>query len=143
MNEPQLAIAILTARVLAGILFFFQGYDKVFKIGIPQVSATMKATLSGKNMNPGLVGFVAYFSSYAELICGFLLILGFFKLYASYILCFNILMVSAGFSMAKPMWDSSHVLIRVALLLFILIAPSAWDVLSVDHLFSISGLSKP
>ncbi len=143
MSEPQLSIAILTVRILAGVLFFFQGYDKVFNVGVQQVKNTMNATLTGKNIPDVMIGFASYFTSWVELICGFLLIIGFFKFFASYLLCMDLMIISIGFSLAKPMWESVHIFTRLALILFILITPPSWDVISFDYLFTISGLSLP
>jgi len=35
--EDQIAIAILTVRLFVGILFFFQGYDKIFRVGVTSI----------------------------------------------------------------------------------------------------------
>jgi len=138
-----MAVAILTVRVIAGILFFFQGYDKVFNVGIGQVRQTMNSSMAGRNIPEFLVTFTAGFSSYVELIGGFLLIIGFFKFFAAYFLCFSLVLVSIGFSIIKPMWDSFHLVFRLALLIFILITPLEWAIISFDHLFRMSGLLSP
>jgi putative oxidoreductase len=139
----QVAIAVFTVRVITGILFFFQGYDKVFNVGVDQVRQTMDATLAGRNVPSVLTGFAAYYTSYVELLGGFLLIIGFFKFFASLLLCISLIMVVTGFSIAKPMWESFHVFIRLGLLVFILLIDPEFDIISFDHLFQLSGLGRP
>ena len=140
ITEINYAVAMATARVLVGVLFFFQGYDKVFKIGMRNLRQTMIAGL-GRNQLPGsLVGIVAAFTSYAELICGFLLIIGFFKYFAMYILCLDLIIISIGFSIAKPMWEPINVFSRLLLLLLLLLVPTEWDKFSIDYLFELSKL---
>lgn len=138
--ELNFVIAVTTVRILAGILFFFQGYDKVFNVGMTDLKNTMKAGVGDKKIPDGFIGFVAYFSSWTELLCGFLLIIGFFTYPATYLLCLDLLILSTGFSLARPMWETGHVLIRMVLLVFILVTPREWDLFSLDHLFSLSKL---
>jgi putative oxidoreductase len=139
-SDLHFAIAIATARIFAGILFFFQGYDKVFKVGMPELRQTMNASLENYKLPRSFIGFVAVFSSYTELICGFLLIIGFFKFFAIYLLCINLLMMATGFSMAKPMWETTHVFVRFALLMLLLLTPAEWDRIAFDYLFTLSKL---
>src|SRR6185437_659695 len=55
------ADAILIVRVFLGILFFLQGYDKVFRIGVKRVVETIHAPLSDK-------GIAVFFSAIGALI---------------------------------------------------------------------------
>jgi putative oxidoreductase len=137
MNELNLTVAILTARVLAGILFAFQGYDKLFRVGLPQLSAVIKATLGDRTLPDSFIRFIAFFTSWTELICGVLLIVGLFTPWAIYLLCLDIIIVSAGFSYAKTMWESGHVLFRLVLILFLLMVPRTDTCISLDALLGI------
>lgn len=139
MNDLNIAIAVLTARVLAGILFTFQGSDKIFKVGMQQLFLTMKSTLGDRKLPDGLIRLVALGTSWIEFIGGLLLIAGLFTPWVTYVLCLDLIIVSAGFSMAKPMWDSGHVFFRLALLLFLLLAPVPSHCISLDCLFGISS----
>ncbi|HMT28175.1 MAG TPA: DoxX family membrane protein [Bacteroidia bacterium] len=139
-TEFNQIIAVSTIRIIVGILFFFQGYDKVFTVGMKEVTATMKASFSYNRLPEGFLSLIAFFTSWIELICGFLLILGFFKYFAAYLLCLNLVVVVWGFSMAKPMWETGHVFIRLILLIMFLLAPIEWDKISVDYLFALSKL---
>lgn len=130
-NESVLSFLL---RVILGILFFFQGYDKVFKLKIKGVSDFFRQEL-GTNKMPGfLVEFSAWFTSLVELICGGFLILGLFKTYSLYLLGFDLILVAGAFSMIKPMWDMQMVFPRLILLSVLLYLPAEWDVLSLDHL---------
>jgi putative oxidoreductase len=125
-------------RVILGILFFFQGYDKVFQIKMKGVIDSFKRQLGYKKIPNFLVVSSAWFTSYVELLCGGLLILGLFKTYALYILGIDLILVTGAFSIITPMWDMQLLFPRLILLAVILYIPSAWDVLSLDHF-----LSKP
>ncbi|MBL0341705.1 MAG: DoxX family membrane protein [Bacteroidetes bacterium] len=141
ITDLNYIIAIATARIIVGILFFFQGYDKVFKVGMKEVGETMQASLGKNKLPSGFVKLIAIFTSWVELLCGFLLILGFFKFFTIYLLCFNLVLVVIGFSIAKPMWETGHVLIRLLLLMLLLLTPIEWDKFSLDYLFALSKLN--
>jgi putative oxidoreductase len=134
--------ATLIARVILGLLFFFQGYDAVFKIKISGVLATIEEPLSTIKAPLFLIVLGAYFTSYVELICGFLLIIGFLKYYALYLLGIDLIIASIAFGVIKPMWNMQHVFPRLVLLLFLLITPSQWDVISIDHVWSVIKFIK-
>jgi len=120
-------------RVILGVLFFFQGYDKVFNIKINGVISFFKEESRHKPMPGFLMVSSAYLSSYIELIAGGLLILGLFKTWALYLLGLDLILVCGAFSMLKPMWDMSYLYPRLILLAILLYLPAQWDVLSVDH----------
>jgi uncharacterized membrane protein YphA (DoxX/SURF4 family) len=141
LTEINYAIAVLTIRLIAGILFFFQGYDKVFRVGMSQVALTMRTSLSHRNIPNSVISFIAIFTSWAEMICGFLLVLGFFKFFAIYVLCLNLVVIVFGLSLGKAMWENNHVFIRLALLILLLLLPGEWDRFSVDFLFTLTKLS--
>ncbi len=128
------AAAVLIARVLLGVLFFFQGYDAVFNIGMPRVIEAYKNSFSNKHIPAGLIALASWFTSLTELICGFMLILGFFQYTALFLLGLNLIIAAIGFGMNTPMWDSKYVLPRLLLLLFLLCVPPAWDAFSIDHI---------
>ena len=63
-----------------------------------------------------------------------MLILGLFQYPALILLGLNLLMVAVAFGLNTAMWDTKYVLPRLILLLFLLIAPPAWDQWSLDVL---------
>lgn len=127
------AVLTFILRVILGILFFFQGYDRVFKVKISGVIEFFSQQLGSIKVPHFVLVLTAWFTSCAELICGALLILGLFKTYALYLLGLDLIIVSAAFSLIKPMWDMQQLFPRLILLAILLFLPAKWDVLSVDH----------
>lgn len=126
--------AAFIARVFLGFLFFFQGYDAVFNIKVENVIQTYENSFEKKGIPNFLIVFGAWFTSYAELIGGLLLILGLFEYVALYLLGVNLLLVNVAFGISNPMWDMKYVSPRLALILFLLIIPTAWNKWSADFL---------
>jgi len=137
-NNESILVFIL--RVILGTLFFFQGYDKVFKVKIDGVIEFFRNESRHVKIPEFILKSSAYFTSYAELIGGTLLILGLFKNYALYLLGFDLIIVVGAFSMLKPMWDVNLLFPRLILLGILLFLPSKWDILSLD--FIINYLNK-
>lgn len=133
-NESVLSFLL---RVVLGILFFFQGYDKVFKVKIRGVGNYFQQELGSIKVPVFFIHFSAWFTSLAELICGALLILGLFKTYALYILGVDLILVAGAFSLIKPLWDMQHFFPRLILLSVLLCLPAKWDLLSTDYLLYI------
>ena len=135
-------VAMFVARVFLGFLFFFQGFDAVFRIKVHGVLDTIKESLLEKGVPNFFINMGAYYTSYINLICGFLLIIGFAKYYALYFIGADILITAFAFSIIKPMWDMQFVFPRLALMIFFLIAPTQWDVISVDYVWSLIKFIK-
>jgi len=129
-------IGILTLRLLLGFIFFFQGYGKVFKFGVNNVyNNFFKATY--EDLLPEFLTYgTAYYTSYVELVAGFMLIIGLKKDWALYALASALVIVTFGHSLAEPIWDTSHVLVRAVFLVPLLFLPKEWDKYSLDYLFS-------
>lgn len=133
MESFNLSIAEWLVRVFLGILFFFQGYDKIFRLRIGGEMSALRELFSGARLPDGIIRTAAYFTSYAELIGGISLIAGIFVNYACYLLCIDLLIVALGFSITRPMWDLQHVFPRLAMLVFILLTHEAGR-FSMDYL---------
>jgi putative oxidoreductase len=130
------------ARVFLGFVFFLQGYDKVFRLGLRQVIQTVHEPLSSKGIPRFLSTAGSYFTSYIELICGALLIIGFLKYYCLCLLGLDLIFAAIVFGIVEPVWDMKHIFPRLALLIFLLVIPSQWDVISIDHIWSFTGFVK-
>ncbi len=137
MTHHNEIYAALILRIFLGILFFAQGFDKIFKVKIKGVVSTFEHPLITNHIPKWMLTIFAYFTSYVELIGGFLLIIGFVKYYALYLLGIDLLIVSVAFCIIEPMWDLRHVFPRMLLLLIALMIPYQWDVLSVDWFWSL------
>ncbi|MBL7923722.1 MAG: DoxX family membrane protein [Bacteroidia bacterium] len=126
--------ASFLVRVLAGLLFFFQGYDKVFRIGIQGVTEAIGPSYKRAGLPDFVVAMISFLTSWIEFLGGFCLILGLFKYTMVYLLGIDLLIVAAGMSMIDPVWDLKLLFPRVILLLFLLLMPAESDILSLDHL---------
>jgi len=125
-------IAVLTLRLILGFLFFFQGYGKVFKFGVDNVYNNFFKETFNPLLPDLLVLSTAYYTSYIELIAGFLLVIGFKRDYALYALASVLIIVTFGHGLAEPIWDTSNVMSRTILLIPLLLLPKAWDRFSID-----------
>jgi putative oxidoreductase len=129
--------AVLFARVFLGLLFFLQGYDKIFRMKISKVIEEIHAPLAERGVPEFFSAFGAYLTSFIELIAGSTLIIGFATYWSLYLLGFDMLFAALAFGLVQPMWDMKHIFPRMALLIFLLLAPSQWDVVSVDYMWSL------
>lgn len=127
-------IGVLTMRLILGFIFFWQGYGKVFKFGIDNVYNNFFKKTYQDLLPDFIILATAYFTTFAELIAGFLLVIGLGRDWALYILAAVLVVVTFGHGMAEPIWDTSHVLVRALFLVPLLLLPKEWDVFSVDHL---------
>jgi uncharacterized membrane protein YphA (DoxX/SURF4 family) len=128
------AAGMFFIRVLLGIIFFMQGFGKVFTIGISHVYDMFFKPFENTFLPRWLIVFTGYYTAYAELLCGFLLITGLFKKYALYFLAIDLLIVSFGHGLMEPIWDLSHVMPRAVLLAALFLLPTAWDKWNADAL---------
>lgn len=123
MNQPEInfSIAEVFVRCFLGILFVFQGYDKLFVVKIKNVVNAFHSEADRKHIPEFLLVFTSYFTSITEFIGGILLITGLFHQFVPIILAINLLIVAFAFSFLRPMWDMQHVFPRVILLTLILL----------------------
>lgn len=133
MEINNLSVLEFTLRVILGLLFFFQGYDKVVSVGMKGVIEAFKIELGGKKVPQFILVLCTYYSSFVEFLCGGLLVLGLFTDYSLYLLGINLILVVGAFSLIKPMWDMQFVLPRLLLLSILLWLPAESNQISVDH----------
>jgi putative oxidoreductase len=126
-------IAELLVRVFAGVLFMYQGYDKLFRIKMPGVIDAFTADADRYHIPRPILTLVAYYTSLVEFVGGILLIAGFFTSYALYALGFDLLLVCLAFSYMTPMWDMKHVFPRLALVVTLLLLPEHYQYFSLDR----------
>ncbi len=127
-------LAEVFVRCFLGILFIFQGYDKLFVVRIKNVIHAFHDDTDRKHIPHFLLVFTSYFTSITEFLGGILLITGLFHQIIPIILAFNLLIVAFAFSFIRPMWDLQHVFPRVVLLTLILLL-SNYFYFGLDSLF--------
>lgn len=123
----------LLLRVFTGLLFLYQGYDKLFRIKMPGVIDAFSADAQRYHVPGGLLKLVAYYTSVAEFAGGMLLVLGLFTPFALYALGIDLLLVSLAFSYMNPMWDMKHVFPRLILVAALLLLPEQFRLVAIDH----------
>ena len=130
--------AILIARVILGLIFFMAGFWKVFTLG-PVEHA--KRWFVG----PYSETFLPVWSLWAtgtvvpvvELAAGALLLVGLWTRPALLALGGILILVTFGNLLAEPLYEfHTHVIPRLALLLFVLSMPDSDDLISVDYWLS-------
>jgi uncharacterized membrane protein YphA (DoxX/SURF4 family) len=124
-------------RVILGSLFFFQAYEKLFRIGLDESYRVFQEDAQRKNVPIWFMKGSVIISSYIELIAGFMLIIGFFQSYAMFLLGINLIMVSIGFGYLQGLWDIRHVFPRIVLLALLYV------IYDGPHLWSIDNLIQP
>ena len=126
--------AILFARLVLGLIFFMAGAWKVFQLGPLQHAR--------KYFLPFVDTFLPVWSLWAagvtipfvELIAGALVIVGLRVREALIALGFVLAVVTFGHLLKEPLYEfHTHVIPRLALLLFVLMLPRADDRISLDH----------
>lgn len=126
--------AMFLVRVMLGVLFFMQGYDKIFRIGISITTETAATPGTDRIFGRNVFRMAVLVSSWIELGGGALLILGFQQDIALILLSADMLVAGIAFSLMKPMWDMQFYFPRLVLLVFLMIAPPGWDIWSIDWL---------
>jgi putative oxidoreductase len=133
--EYKADIAVLLIRFALGILFFMQGYDKVFGLGLKRTEAGVEDAMQGKHLPVQLVKTITVISSLIELLGGVMLIVGFLIYPALILLGIDLLFVIFAMSLREPLWDMRFVWPRLVLVIALLMLPVVYDRLSLDHLF--------
>ena len=133
-TELNFSIGMLLLRVTGGMLFFFQGYDKVYKVGVKQVVETFNDPFQKTPLPRFMLKPMVLISSYLEMICGLLLAFGLFRDVALYLLAADLAAVALMFSAMKAMWDMQFFFPRFIMILLLLLLPSATDQFCLDNL---------
>ncbi len=136
MEDYKFQIAELLIRFFAGILFLFQGYDKLFKVKMKGVIFSFTADSDRQHIPRGFVTLIAYYTSITEFGGGILLMLGLFTNFTLYALGFDLLLVCFAFTYMQPMWDMKHVFPRFLLIVLLLLLPEAYNAFSMDALLN-------
>ncbi len=122
----------LFARLLLGLILFFQGFGKIFKIGLDNLYNGGFKSFEETFLPVFVLKGANFFTAYGEFIFGLLLILGLFRKQAYYGIGLILLIVSFGHGLQTPIWDTQHVLVRAVFLIFIAMTFDK-DILNLDR----------
>jgi putative oxidoreductase len=131
----KIDIALLFSRIVLGILFFMQGYDKVFGLGLKKTEKGVEDALHLTKLPVSLVKTITVISSLIELFGGLMLAVGFLIYPALTFLGIDLLFVVFAMSLRAPLWDMRFVWPRLVLVLALLLLPAASDRFSLDNFF--------
>jgi uncharacterized membrane protein YphA (DoxX/SURF4 family) len=129
--------ALLFARLVLGLIFFMAGVWKVFQLGPLEYARKLFLPYSDTFLPVWSLWAVGTVIPFVELIAGALLILGLKTRAALVALGFVLAVVTFGHLLKEPLYEfHTHVIPRLALLLFILLLPREDDKISADYLLA-------
>jgi uncharacterized membrane protein YphA (DoxX/SURF4 family) len=129
--------ALLFARLVLGLIFFMAGFWKVFQLGPLQHARKYFLPFADTFLPVWSLWAVGVTIPFVELIAGALVILGLRVREGLIALGFVLAIVTFGHLLKEPLYEfHTHVIPRLALLLFVLMLPREDDRFSVDHLLA-------
>lgn len=128
------SVALFLARTLLAVLFIFQGYDKLFRVGPKEVARSLYPSFQKFKISVSILQTGIWLNAFIEFACGLFLLAGLLKYFSLTLLGINMLIVSMAMSLVNPVWDMKLVFPRFILLLFVLLFPNEYDLLSLSHL---------
>src|SRR2546425_9442839 len=135
--NPNRAWALLFARLVLGLIFFMAGVWKVFQLGPLNHARKYFLPFADTFLPVWSLWAVGVVIPFIELIAGALVILGLRTREALIALGFVLVIVTFGHLLREPLYEfHTHVIPRLALLLFVLMLPHEDDRFSVDHLIA-------
>src|SRR5437879_1253143 len=133
--NPNRAWALLFARLVLGLIFFMAGVWKVFQLGPLQHARKYFLPFADTFLPVWSLWATGVVIPFVELIGGALVILGLRTREALISLGFVLAIVTFGHLLKEPLYEfHTHVIPRLALLLFMFMLPREDDRFSVDHL---------
>ena len=131
------AWAILFARLVLGLIFFMAGVMKVFQMGPLNHARKWFLPYADTFLPVWSLWTIGVTIPFVELIAGAMVILGLRVREALIALGFVLAVVTFGHLLKEPLYEfHTHVIPRLALLLFIFLLPRADDRFSLDHLLT-------
>jgi uncharacterized membrane protein YphA (DoxX/SURF4 family) len=132
--ERQRGWALLFARLVLGLIFFMAGFWKIFQLGPLEHARKYFLPFSDTFLPLWSLWLVGVTIPFVELLGGALLLIGLRVREALIALGGVLVIVTFGHLLREPLFNfSSHVIPRLALLLFLLWCPRDVDWLSLDH----------
>ena len=141
LARPTAAIdrawAILFARLVLGLIFLMAGVMKVFQLGPLNHARKYFLPFADTFLPVWSLWAVGVVIPFVELIAGALVILGLRVREALVALGFVLAVVTFGHLLREPLYEfHTHVIPRLALLLFVFLLPRADDRFSLDHVLA-------
>ena len=141
LTKPTAAIdrawAILFARLVLGLIFFMAGVMKVFQLGPLNHARKYFLPYADTFLPVWSLWAMGVIIPFVELISGAMVILGLRVREALVALGFVLAVVTFGHLLKEPLYEfHTHVIPRLALLLFVLLLPRADDHFSLDHVLA-------
>jgi uncharacterized membrane protein YphA (DoxX/SURF4 family) len=129
--------ALLFARLVVGLIFFMAGVWKVFQLGPLEHARKYFLPFADTFLPVWSLWAVGVVIPFVELIAGALVILGLRTRAALVALGFVLAIVTFGHLLREPLYEfHTHVIPRLALVLFVLLLPRTDDRFSIDCLLS-------
>jgi uncharacterized membrane protein YphA (DoxX/SURF4 family) len=137
------AWALLFARLVLGLIFFMAGVWKVFSLGPLQHARKYFLPFADTFLPVWSLWAAGVTIPFVELLAGGLVIIGWRTRWALVALGFVLAVVTFGHLLHEPLYEfHSHVIPRLALLLFVLVLPRKDDRFSLDYLLSRRSLDE-
>lgn len=131
------AWAILFARLVLGLIFFMAGVMKVFQLGPLNHARKYFLPFSDTFLPVWSLWAVGVTIPFIELIAGAMVIVGLRVRWALVALGSVLAVVTFGHLLHEPLYEfHTHVIPRLALLLFIFVMAREDDLFSLDHLIA-------
>lgn len=127
--------ALLFARLVLGLIFFMAGVYKVFQLGPLQHARKYFLPYADTFLPVWSLWATGVVIPFVELVAGGLVMLGLRTREALVSLGFVLAIVTFGHLLKEPLYEfHTHVIPRLALLLFILLLPREDDRFSIDYI---------
>ncbi|HEX6717026.1 MAG TPA: DoxX family protein [Pyrinomonadaceae bacterium] len=134
------AWAILFARLVLGLIFFMAGVMKVFQLGPLNHARKYFLPFADTFLPVWSLWAMGVVIPFVELVAGAMVILGLRVREALVALGFVLAVVTFGHLLREPLYEfHTHVIPRLALLLFIFVLPREDDRFSLDYLIASRG----
>ena len=134
-NPIDRSLALLFARLVLGLIFFMAGVFKVFRLGPLEHARKYFLPYADTFLPVWSLWGTGVIIPFVELIAGALVMLGLRTREALVSLGFVLVIVTFGHLLKEPLYEfHTHVIPRLALLLFIFLLPREDDRFSIDYL---------
>jgi thiosulfate dehydrogenase (quinone) large subunit len=136
-NHFNRAWAVVFARLVLGLIFFMAGVWKVFQLGPLNHARKWFLPYSNTFLPVWSLWATGVTIPFVEMIAGALVIIGLRTRDALVALGFVLAIVTFGHLLNEPLYEfHTHVIPRLALLLFVLMIPREDDRFSIDNLIA-------